>query len=321
MNRAALRADIMLIILATIWGSGFVAQRAAMDSMGPYTFTALRFAIGTIILLPVLIARHRKTLKNGANKNRANRPVRAQADTNLLVRSALLGGVLLGVLMAAAASVQQVGMVSTTASRGGFITGLYVLFVPAFGLLLRQRAGVGHVLGAGLAAGGLWLLSGDLSGGIHLGDMLILLCAVLWALHVVLLGVLAPRSDPIGLAAVQFVVVAVLVGVLAILFERDSMGTLVHGLVPLLYSGIFAIGIAFTLQIFAQQHAPAAHAAVLMSLEAVFAAIFGTLLLGERLTKTEILGCALMFSGMLISQLWPHKRTRAELDEFKDPVR
>ncbi len=310
MKHAAIKADLMLIVLAAIWGSGFVAQRAGMDSMGPFTFTSLRFAIGALVIAPVCLARH--------NRKRNETP--ASSDLSCPARS-FKNGIWLGLLMAAAATVQQAGMVHTTASRGGFITGLYVLFVPIFGLFWKQPIRMGHIIGALLAAWGLYSLSGDLSGSVRIGDLLILMCAVLWALHVALLGIFAPKSDPLSLALTQFITVAVVVSIPALLFERDTMHTLAQGFLPLLYSGVFAIGIAFTLQIYAQQHAPPTHAAVLMSLEALFAAITGTLLLGERLSPVELMGCALMFAGMLVSQLWPHTRSAVEQAEIKDPVR
>jgi len=301
----------MLLIVAAIWGSGFVAQRAAMEHMGPLSFTAVRYAIGSVLLAAFLVSSSRR---------------------KAIKRKTIWAGALLGVIMTVAACAQQIGIVTTTASRAGFITGLYVLGVPAIGLLFGQKSHLGHLLGAVLAAAGLWLLAGDLSGGIAAGDLWVLLCAGLWAVHVVLVAYLAPKQDAIGLALVQFVVVAVLGWMLvgfasngwldwAGLSESFAWSGLRTAIWPVLYSGIFAIGLAFTLQIIAQKDAPATHAAVLMSLEAVFAAIFGMLLLAERLSTWELVGCGLMFGGMLLSQLWPHKRTPAEKAKLRDAVR
>lgn len=299
MHRETLRADLLLLIVAAIWGSGFVAQRAAMESMGPFLFTSARFWIGALVLVPIVLWR-------GSGRG-WTREIR--------------GGLTLGLVMTAAAGAQQMGLVTTTASRAGFITGLYVLGVPAIGLLLGQAVRTGHMVGAAIAAAGLVLLSGDLAGGIVTGDLLVLLCAGLWALHVVLIGQLAPRADPVRLAFVQFVVVGLVAGLLAGVLERDQELDLAGALLPLSYSGVFAIGVAFTLQIVAQRSAPATHAAVLMSLESVFGAVFGVLLLAERLAPAEIAGCTLMLAGCLVSQLWPHRRSRAERDELIDPVR
>lgn len=300
----------MLLLVAALWGAGFAAQRAAMESMGPFTFNAARYAIGAVLVACLL-------------------PLVRKAGPRFSRRT-LLAGALLGVVMFAAAGLQQVGLVTTTASRAGFITGLYVLFVPLFGLALRQRPTPGHVLGGVVAVLGLWMLSGDLSGGIRTGDLLILGCAVAWALHVTLVGLLATRSDALALATLQFAVVAALT-LLAMLtglpgsppelHSPDLMSGIGAGWAPIIYSGVVVIALAFTLQILAQRHAPATHAAVLMSLEAVFGAVFGVILLHERLTRAEILGCGLMFAGMLISQLWPHRLTPGERAAAVDPIR
>lgn len=301
----------MLLVVAAIWGSGFVAQRDAMTHMGPMTFNAARYALGAAVLAPFLLL----ALKRG------RRP---------FSRGTLAGGVLLGAVMAVAAGLQQVGLVSTTASRAGFITGLYVLFVPLFGLALRQRPTPGHVIGGVVAVCGLWMLSGNLSGGLRTGDLLILGCAVAWALHVTLVGLLAPRSDALALATLQFVVVTALTtlamatglpGSSPEFKSPDLLGGIGAGWAPIVYSGVVVIALAFTLQILAQRDAPPMHAAVLMSLEAGFGAVFGVMLLHERLSRGEILGCGLMFAGMLVSQLWPHRPTPGERAAALDPIR
>jgi len=293
----ALRADLMLLLVAAIWGSGFVAQRTAMDHIGPFAFNTARYAIGAFVLLPLIIRKPRMT------------------------RVQIAKGVLLGLVMTAAAGLQQVGMVDTTAPRAGFITGLYVLFVPLLAVCFGQRTNTGHILGMILAAFGMYLLAGDLSGEVGRGDLLIACCAVAWALHVVLIAWLVKTADPISLAFVQFVTVAVV----SLAIERATETTPIAGLQgtagAILFSGVLVVGVAFTLQIIAQKHAPPTHAAIIMSLEAVFGAIFGWLLLRETLNSKELLGCALMFAGMILAQLWPHKRTKAEAVELLDPIR
>ncbi|USN99203.1 MAG: DMT family transporter [Phycisphaeraceae bacterium] len=301
MRPRALKADAMLLLVALFWGAGFAAQRVAMDSMGPFTFNAARYAIGAVLLVPLL----------GVVKARGRR----------FDRRTLVVGLLLGVVMAAASGLQQVGLVTTTASRAGFITGLYVILVPALGLLFGQRLFVGHITGAAFAVAGLWLLSGHLSGGLVRGDVYVLGCAALWAVHVVVVAHVAAKADALALSIAQFVVVAVLSSVLAIARETPTLAGVGAGMLPVLYSGVFAIGVAFTFQVLAQRDAPPTHAAVIMSLEAVFGALAGVALLGERLSAAETAGCGLMFAGMLACQLWPHKRTPAERAELTDPVR
>lgn len=301
MNKAGLRADGILLLVAIIWGSGFIAQAIAAEHMGPLTFNSLRYLVGAA-LLALVIARPGRW-----------RPTRTE----------LFGGLILGAVMAGAAFLQQTGIPGTTAARAGFFTGLYVLLVPVVGLGLGQRAGMAHVAGAAVAAVGLWLLSGDISGGLNPGDPFIIACAVLWAVHVALTGKLAPSANPLRLAAVQFVTVFALSGLLALVLpgERAMFPSLSAGILPMLYSGVFVIGVAFTLQIVGQRHAPPTHAAVIMSLEAVSAAFFGLVILRETLNTGEIAGCGLMLAGCLVSQVWPHKRTPAEVVKLRDPVR
>ncbi|MBK7405635.1 MAG: DMT family transporter [Phycisphaerales bacterium] len=299
MRRASLRADLTLLLVACIWGSGFVAQRHASAVMGAFTFNALRYTIG-FALVAGLLTRARRL-----------RPTREE----------LIRGGVLGLIMTAAAWLQQAGVEHTTAARAGFFTGLYVLLVPLVGLTMGQRASLAHLFGAVLAALGLWRLSGDVSGGIGRGDLLVMGCAVLWAVHVALTGKLAPRADAMRLAGVQFALVAVCSAVLALVLERARFATAPQGLLPTLYSGVFPIGVAFTLQIVGQRHAPPAHAAVLMSMEAVFAAAFGVAMLGEHLRAAEMTGCALMFAGCVLPAVWPHRRARYEIDALKDPTR
>lgn len=300
MRTTALRADAILLLVACIWGSGFVAQRAAMEHMGPFAYTALRYTIGVAMLLPFVLGPHWRKRIN---------------------RRTVPAGILLGIIMAVAANAQQIGMVTTTASRAGFITGLYVLGVPFIGLAFGHRFTAGHLVGSVLAAIGLFFLSGDVSGGFRTGDLWVGLCAFCWAFHVAIVAVAAPKADAIGLAIVQFAVVVLATTIATFVREQPRVSEIAAAFIPIVYGGVFSIGIAFTLQIVAQKHAPPTHAAVLMSLEAVFAAIFGVLLLHESLSRPELIGCGLMFAGMLTCQVWPHKRTPAEKAELTDAVR
>jgi len=296
MPSKAHKADSMLLIVAIVWGAGFVAQKAAMEHVGPFLFTAIRFAIGALVLLPFVFKRT---------------PIGGEWRA----------GIILGLVMFAAASLQQMGLVYTSASRGGFITGLYVLIVPVTGLFFGHRFHRGHIAGALLAAVGLYLLSGDLSGETGKGDFLIMGCAVLWAVHVAMVGHLAPKAEPIRLAFAQFATVAVLATIVTPFFEPVSMNAIFDARLAILYSGIFAIGLAFSLQVIAQRDAPPTHAAILMSLEALFAAITGWLLLKEILTPKELTGCGLMLAGMIASQLWTRKKTQEERAIATDAVR
>ena len=292
MDHHTLKADGLLLLTAMIWGFAFVAQRIGMDYVGPFTFNGIRFALGCLVLLPLLA--------------RSNGPgAVAEAIRPPLTRGQLVGGAsLTGVALFAGASMQQVGLVYTTAGNAGFITGLYVVIVPLLGLFWGQRPGAGTWTGAVLAAAGLYLLSVTASFTIAFGDLLVLIGAFFWAGHVLIIGWLSPRTSPVRLAFFQYAACSVLSMVVALLFEEITAAGVRGALVPILYGGVMSVGVAYTLQVVAQQSAHPAHAAILLSLEAVFAALGGWVLLGERLSIRGFTGCALMLAGMLLSQLW-----------------
>lgn len=285
----------MLLLVAIIWGFAFVAQRLGMESLGPFGFNALRFMLGACSLLPLLL--FFKAPSSHCNKR--------------LLKSGLLAG---GVLFAGA-SLQQAGLVYTTAGNAGFITGLYIILVPVLGLLIGQTTIVNTWIGGLLAVAGLYLLSFQDLSTINFGDILELLGAICWAAHVLLIAKLAPKVDNLRLAISQFVVCAILSGLVALFIEADSF-TVDNALLswaPIAYAGLISVGIAYTLQIVAQKHAPPAHAAIIMSLEAVAAAFGGWLMLDEQFSTAGIAGCSFMLLGMLISQL-PALRKREKIN-------
>jgi drug/metabolite transporter (DMT)-like permease len=285
MQLQTLKTDGLLLLTAIIWGFAFVAQRIGMDYVGPFTFNGVRFALGSLVLIPFM--RFQAHQKSGTGSH------------TLLLAGILAGGALFG-----GASLQQVGLVYTTAGNAGFITGLYVVIVPILGLVLRQRTHAGTWIGALLAACGLYFLSLTDRLTIAYGDLLVLAGAFVWAAHVLIIGWFSPRVDPIKLAFIQFVACSVLSLASAAVFETISLSGIIQAAVPILYGGVLSVGIAYTLQVVAQRKAHAAHAAILLSLEAVFAALGGWMMLDEVLTPRGLLGCALMLSGMLLSQLW-----------------
>lgn len=292
MQTTTLKSDALLLVTAIIWGFAFVAQRVGMDYVGPFTFNGVRFALGSLVLLPMII-------RNSGRQGRIDTPLDPVGGKMLVA-----GGALTGLALFAGASLQQVGLVYTTAGNAGFITGLYVVIVPLLGLIWGQRPGGGTWLGAFLAAAGLYLLSVTDTFTIAFGDLLVLIGAFFWAGHVLIIGWLSPRTDSLKLACFQYAVCSVLSLITAVVFETMTVAGIIDALIPILYGGIMSVGIAYTLQVVAQRHAHPAHAAILLSLEAVFAAIGGWILLGERLSARGFTGCTLMLAGMLLSQLW-----------------
>jgi len=283
--------DSLLLLTAVIWGVAFVAQRAGMEHVGPFTYNAVRFSIGSLTLVPILLLRR--------GRAGSPRPVGAgRAGPGVWT-----GGLLAGVILFLGASLQQAGLVSTTAGKGGFITGLYVVLVPLTGLFRRQRAGWGGWVGATLSLAGLFLLSVSDRFTMERGDLLVLASALFWTAHVQIVGWLSPRMNPLGLACLQFAVCAVLCAAGAALTETVLLSGILRAAVPILYGGLLSVGVAFTLQVVAQAKAPPTHAAVILSLESVFAALGGALILSERLGTRGAVGCVIMFAGMLFSQV------------------
>jgi drug/metabolite transporter (DMT)-like permease len=292
--------DSLLLLTAIIWGLAFVAQRVGMDHIGPFTYNALRFALGSLSLVPVILLRRRAARKAAPAAAPPAPPLPAAGVRRV---GSLPAGLLAGGVLFFGASLQQVGIVSTSAGKAGFITGLYVVLVPLAGLLWGQRAGWSAWVGALLSTAGLFLLSVTGSFSMERGDLLVLVGAFCWTAHMQVVGWLSPRTDPIRLSCVQFAVCSLASAAAALLTESASMrGILAAGL-PVLYGGILSVGVAYTLQVVAQRRAPPAHAAILLSLESVFAAIGGGLLLGERLGTRGAAGCAIMFAGMIVSQV------------------
>ena len=292
MKSVTLKSDALLLTTAIIWGFAFVAQRVGMDYVGPFTFNGIRFAIGSLSLLPlVAMSREQRTATHKILPSPG-------------LKTILWGGSALGLALFSGASLQQIGLVYTTAGKAGFITGLYVIIVPLLGLIWRQQPRIGTWIGAVLAAIGLYFLSVTEEFTIELGDLLVLIGAFFWAAHVLIIGWLSPRINPIKLAFSQYVACSILSLITAGVIEDVTMLSIFQAAIPILYGGLLSVGIAYTLQVVAQRDAHPAHAAILLSLEAVFAAIGGWLILGEVISARGLFGCGLMLAGMLLSQLW-----------------
>ena len=292
MKGATAKSDALLLTTAIIWGFAFVAQRVGMDYVGPFTFNGIRFAVGSLSLLPLLMMSREQP---AATKNILPPPG---------LKTIFLGGGALGLALFSGASLQQVGLVYTTAGKAGFITGLYVIIVPILGLFWRQQPSLGTWIGAILAAIGLYFLSVTDQFTIELGDLLVLIGAFFWAAHVLIISWLSPRINPIKLAFSQYVACSILSLMTATIVEVITFDSIIAAAIPILYGGLLSVGVAYTLQVVAQRNAHPAHAAILLSLEAVFAAIGGWLILGEIISIRGLVGCGLMLAGMLLSQLW-----------------
>jgi drug/metabolite transporter (DMT)-like permease len=274
-----------------IWGFAFVAQRSGMEFVGPFTFNAVRFTLGGISLFPLLLINKKRKFKN--------EPTLPLSSNKILLK----GGIISGVILFFGASFQQGGMVYTTAGKAGFITGLYIILVPILGIMFKQKTSAAIWLGAVIALVGLYLLSVSDNLTIGLGDLLVLASAFFWGLHVLVIGRFSPKTDPIQLAFFQFILCAFFSLIASIILETTTLQNILAASVPILYAGVVSVGIAYTLQVVAQQDAHPSHAAIIMSLEAVFAVIGGWIILDESIQLRGLLGCGLMLTGMILSQV------------------
>lgn len=282
------KADALLLVTAMIWGLAFTAQRSGMAVIGPFAFSAARFALGGIALVPFLIASRRKTQAPAEGAPRGLR----KAGPLLLI----------GLVLFAAANLQQVGLVYTTAANAGFVTSLYVVLVPIVGIFLGKRTGPRTWVGAGLAVAGLYTLSVGGGFSVNPGDLFVLGSALVYTAHILLINHYAERIPSLEISLAQIAVCAVLSLAAALLWEPAPFAGLVPAAIPILYGGLLSIAVAYTLQIVAQKTAHPARASIIMSMEALFAGIGGVLILGEELTPRLAAGGALMLAGVVVSQ-------------------
>jgi len=285
-KRSFLQANILLIITAVIWGFAFVAQRAGMSYIGPFTFNAIRFALGGFSLFPILLLQKNEKTVDEINQKKPPK----------------LWWLIIGFVLFAGASLQQVGLVYTTAGNAGFITGMYVVFVPLLALLYGKKTHSLIWIAVAINISGLYLLCIKDDFSFSFGDLFELAGALCWAIHVLIVSNYSKKINPILVAQQQFFVCALLSFMTALAFEKISWNSIVECAIPLLYGSFLSVGVAFTLQIVAQKKAHPTHAAIILSTEAMFAAIGGWFILNEVLSIKGIIGCGLMLSGMVLAQ-------------------
>ena len=280
MNQTTLRSNILLLITAAIWGFAFVFQRTGMEHVGPFTFNAARFALGTLSLLPVWWwLNSRSTEKPSSN--------------------VFYYGSVAGIFLFCGSTFQQVGIQYTTAGKAGFITGLYIVIVPIIALFFGQYTRKETWIGGALALIGLYLLSVTDDLRLEYGDTLVLIGSFFWAGHVLIIAKYSPKVSAISLSVIQFAVCALLSFAVALATETIETTSIIQAGEAILFTGLLSVGVAYTLQVVAQQNVHPAHAAIILSLEALFAAIGGWLLLNEILSVKALTGCGLMLTGIL----------------------
>ena len=300
-----LRANLMLLLTALIWGIAFVAQDVAMDAMEPFTFNAARTLIAALALLPcirLLDALEKKRAPGGANTPAtASRALRDMTPAQK--RTLIIGGVCCGVALFFGTSLQQFGIKETSAGKAGFVTALYIVLVPLSGLLFKRPVRRNVWLAVGLCVFGLFLLCVTDTLTIGAGDVYLLLCAVAFTVHILVIDHFSPRTDCVRMSCLQFFVTSALCGIMMLLTEHPTFASLLKGWVPLLYAGILSGGMGYTLQMIAQRDTDPTVASLLMCLESVFAVLAQWVILGELLTMRELFGCGLMLVGIVLAQL------------------
>lgn len=309
MNKFILRQSLILFLTATIWGVAFVAQSVGMEYIGPFTFNAARSLIGAAVLL--LYIGIRRWMHRGArtktDENMAQNAAGFAAEkvqTTKEKRMLLAGGISCGVVLFAASNLQQFGILYTTVGKAGFITAMYIVLVPILGIFLKKKAGVRVWLAVALAVAGLYMLC-MMDGGFSLqkGDFLVLVCALAYAVHILVVDYFAPQVDGVKLSCIQFLVCGILSGICMFLFESPDVARILQAWAPVLYAGVLSSGVAYTLQIIGQKGMNPTVASLIMSLESVVSVIAGWIILRQSLTQRELLGCALMFAAIILVQL------------------
>lgn len=291
-NKKTLQSNLLLVLTALIWGVAFVAQHAG-NEIGSFTFNAVRSFVGGVALLPVIFFFDRRNARLAVPK--------PPQDKKKLV----IGGICCGTALAVASSLQQIGIGYTTVGKAGFITALYIIIVPIFGIFLKKKVPLLVWLSVLIAAAGMYLLCITEAFTISKGDLLVLACACCFSIHILVIDHFTPYVDGVRMSCIQFFTCAVLCAIAMFLFEKPNLEDILSAWLPILYAGVLSSGVGYTLQIIAQKNTSPTMASLLMSLESVFAVLAGWVLLQEKLTLRELLGCVLVFAAIILAQLAP----------------
>jgi drug/metabolite transporter (DMT)-like permease len=297
----------MLFTTAFIWGSSFVAQKVGMDFIGPFTYNGIRFLIGALVLVPVILAleemKKRKLSGTGGTALKEERKALLQGERKTLI----IGGLSCGAVLFAASSLQQYGLMYVSAGMVGFITALYIVLVPILGLFLGRKVRKILWLSVALATVGLYLLCIKAGFTIGKGDLLVIACAFGFAVHILVIDHFSPKTDGIKLSCLQFFLTGVFSVPFMTIFETVDWANIIRCWLQILYTGVMSCGVAYTLQVIGQKDVEPAVASLILSLESVFAVIAGIILLHEQVSGREVLGCIIMFAAIILAQL-PEKK-------------
>lgn len=312
-QKMPLKNSLCLLLAATIWGIAFVAQSVGMEYVGPFTFNGVRSLIGAAVLVPVILLLNRsrdtssdnvgsaipEPASNGARKS-ASTTAPASPYKN---RDLWIGGIACGIALFAASNFQQFGIKYTTVGKAGFITACYIVIVPIIGLFMKKKCSPFIWAAVVMALIGLYLLCITDGFSIGLGDLLVLICAFLFSLHILVIDYFSPRTDGVKLSCIQFLVCGILSMIPALILEHPQISSILTAWLPILYAGVMSCGVAYTLQIVGQKNVNPTVASLILSLESCISVLAGWALLGQKLSAKELLGCVIMFAAIILAQL------------------
>lgn len=302
MKKTQVKNSLLLLLTATIWGVAFVAQRVGMDYVGPFTFNSVRNFIGALVLIPCIFI---------LNKiNPSEKKTLTKEEQKVSTKTLIIGGICCGTLLALASSFQQLGIQYTTVGRAGFITACYIVIVPILGLLFfKKKCSPAIWVAVALSLVGLYLLCITDGFSIGKGDLLVLICAIFFSLHILVIDHFSPLVDGVKMSCIQFFVCGILCGIPALLFETIELVSLLNAWMPILYAGVLSCGVAYTLQIIGQKNMNPTVASLILSLESCISVLAGWVILEQKLTIRELSGCVLMFAAIILAQL-PEKKLK-----------
>ena len=287
-----IKSSLILLLTATIWGGAFVAQSVGMEYIGPFTFNAIRCVLGGLVLIPVILVLKKKKETGAENQEKEDK------------KTLWAGGIACGVILCIASNLQQFGIMEASVGKSGFFTALYIVMIPVIGIFIGKRPGIKLWFCVALAVVGMYLLCmKDGSFTIERADIMLLLCALAFSFHILVVDYFSPKVDGVKMSCIQFFVCGVLSAVGMLFTETPDISNIQAAWLPLLYAGLLSCGVGYTLQIVGQKGINPVIASLIMSLESVISALAGWVILGQVLSPKEILGCVLMFVAIIITQI------------------
>ena len=303
-QKMPLKNSLCLLLAAAIWGIAFVAQSVGMEYVGPFTFNGVRSLIGAAVLVPVIFLLNRsKDASATAVSQAAELPATGATSSAYKTRDLWIGGIACGIALFAASNFQQFGIKYTTVGKAGFITACYIVIVPIIGLFLKKKCSPFIWAAVVMALIGLYLLCITDGFSIGLGDVLVLVCALLFSLHILVIDYFSPKADGVKLSCIQFLVCGILSMIPALVLEHPQISSILTAWLPILYAGIMSCGVAYTLQIVGQKNVNPTVASLILSLESCISVLAGWVILGQKLSAKELLGCVIMFAAIILAQL------------------